>query len=421
MILLKDLELIKQLTIKEFDHFTDHLRGFDENMDQLFGNALFNLRGDKWRDMRTTLSPAFTASKMRMMFRLMLQVADNMIENIGQSLSQGLSKDYEIKDFCSRFTNDIIALCAFGIEVDSMRDQTNQFYVAGKKINDFVSPKLMLKFFAYKVCPPLAKLLGLQMFDARTKDFFRRMVTESMAHRKANNIQSPDMISLLMEAQRESNYKWSDDEIVAQCFLFFFAGFESVSAAMSMACYELAINPEIQEKLLDEIRSLDASLDGEPLTYEAIKGMKYMDQVVSEVLRKYPVVQIDRSCVKELDFDDGKGFAFKFEKGTLLNIPIHAIHHDPQYFPQPAQFDPERFGEAEKHKFNADAYMPFGLGPRNCIGSRFALMEIKLLLVILLRIARLEVITKTQIPLVFKNGLGGLLPKNGIWIGLKAR
>lgn len=155
---------------------------------------------------------------------------------------------------------------------------------------------------------------------------------------------------------------WSDDEITAQCFIFFFAGFETVSTAMTFLAYELVRNPDIQDKLRTEIDEVNESLKGEDLNYEALHKMKYLDQVITESLRLHPPVPIvDRICTKDFTLDyDGK--KIEFETGRSFYIPIYSIHHDSQYYPDPEKFDPERFSDENKHKVSQDWFMPFGVG-----------------------------------------------------------
>lgn len=291
-----------------------------------------------------------------------------------------------------------------------------------------------------------------------------------MAMRQNNNIHRPDMINLLMQA-REGNLqyqaeekskdtpegfatvdesevgkisvtrKWSDNELIAQCFLFFAAGLDTSSSALTFAAYELVANPDVQQKLYEEIA--EVQLGGKRITYDVIQKMKYLDQVVSETLRKWPgAVQTDRLCTKDYIYDDGK-LKFKIEKGSSIIFPVYGVHHDPKYYPNPDKFDPERFSDENKHKILPSAYAPFGVGPRNCIGmsikfygifstvifiekknsfagSRFALMEVKAILYYLLLNFSFEPNKDTQIPLKMKKGFF-LLTEKGVHLELKPR
>ena len=142
------------------------------------------------------------------------------------------------------------------------------------------------------------------------------------------------------------------------------------------AAYELAVNPDIQDRLRGEIKALS----GKDLSYEAIVEMKYLDQFVTEVLRKWPVSpSIERICVRDCTLDiDGKSVTILKDQNVL--VPAYAWHRDPNNFPNPERFDPSRFDEENIKLQNMNAYAPFGIGPRSCIGSRFALMAVKTIL-----------------------------------------
>lgn len=155
-----------------------------------------------------------------------------------------------------------------------------------------------------------------------------------------------------------------------KAFIFFIAGFDTTSTVLSLLTYELSLNPGIQQKLMDEIDETERELDGKRISYETLQQMKYMDQVVSEGLRKWPVTGlVDRYCVSDYVCELDNGAQYHFEKGVGFMVPIYGFHHDPKYFPQPEQFDPERFSDENKHKIVPGTYIPFGIGPRNCIGK----------------------------------------------------
>jgi cytochrome P450 family 9 len=148
-----------------------------------------------------------------------------------------------------------------------------------------------------------------------------------------------------------------------------------------MTTYELAMNPKVQEELHRAIDEVSATLDGKPISYETLHKIKYLDMVISESLRMWsPAAQVDRSCTKDYTLDLGDGKSIVIKKGQIFMLPISLIHNDSEYFPNPEQFDPERFSDENKGSIRPGSYIPFGSGPRTCIGSRYALMEAKLLL-----------------------------------------
>ncbi|XP_049869418.1 uncharacterized protein LOC126369166 [Pectinophora gossypiella] len=453
VLLLRDLELIKKVTVKDFEHFLDHTTTVDPNQDPVFGRNLFSLKGQEWKDMRSTLSPAFTSSKMKLMLPFMVEVGDQMVFNLKKSIKENNNPflDVDAKDLTTRFANDVIATCAFGLKVDSHADKDNEFYKQGLMTTTFKISQLI--FFLLSVAlPKLGKLFKIKLFTEKTRNFFENLVTQTMEDREKRNIIRPDMIHLLMEAKKgklthdekasadpdagfatveesavgkkEINRVWSDTDLIAQAVLFFVAGFETVSSAMTFLLYELAVNPDVQERLAQEIRETAARNAGK-FDYNDIQRMTYMDMVVSEVLRLWPpAVATDRLCVKNYNMgkpNDKATQDFILRKGEGLQIPMWAIHRDPEYFPNPDKFDPERFSEENKHNIKPFTYFPFGLGPRNCIGSRFALCEVKVMIYQLLLHMEVTPGPKTTIPAQLDPASFNLRLKGGHWLRFKIR
>lgn len=220
------------------------------------------------------------------------------------------------------------------------------------------------------------------------------------------------MIHLFMEARDKDNgAQLSIDDIIAQAFIFFLAGFDTASTLMCFVAHELAINPEIQEKLWEEVDSVTKNGDSD-ISYETVSKMKYMDTVINETLRKYPPAPVtDRLCVKSytLPKPTPESREYIAEPDTAIWIPIYGLHHDPKFFPDPDKFDPERFNDENQDKINPYVYLPFGVGPRKCIANRFALMETKILLVNILQNFVLERSEKTIDPIQFEKILTLLL------------
>lgn len=198
--MIRDPELIKQIAVRDFDHFQNHRAPIDEHADPLFGRVLFGLKSGKWRDMRSTLSPAFTGSKMRAMFDLVINCSEDMKNHlIQQSKTEGIV--VEMKDLFTRFANDVIATCAFGIQINSLKDRDNEFFEMGKTVTNFGGLN-SLKFLGFTTAPWVMKLLKVSLFDAKVRQFFRQLVSGTMKYRDENNIYRPDMIHLLMEARK---------------------------------------------------------------------------------------------------------------------------------------------------------------------------------------------------------------------------
>ncbi|XP_053679513.1 probable cytochrome P450 9f2 [Anopheles nili] len=454
----RDPELIKRIGVKDFDYFVNHRPVFGNSEDThttaLFGKTLIALNDQRWRDMRATLSPAFTGSKMRQMFDLIVECSTNMVKYYRNEIrTAGGTKEQEMKDVFTRFANDVIATCAFGIKVDSLRNADNDFYLNGKKMMMFNRPIVMVKLIAFRVVPKLMSWLNIDLFDREQSAYFTEIIRDTVRTRDAHGIVRPDMVNLLMQArkgalkqQRETEDReevkgfatveesevgrqqpskgipMTELEMVAQCLIFFLAGFDTVSTCLTFLAYELTVNREVQDRLYEEIRATSESLGGGPLTYDAVQGMQYMDMVVSEALRMWPPApSTDRLCVRDYVVDDGDRLKFTMDKGTSVFIPISGLHHDPQYFPNPSKFDPERFSEANREKINPSTYLPFGIGPRNCIGSRFALMEVKSIIYYMLQEFSFERTPNTQVPLRLAKGFAGMRSEKGVFVEFRPR
>ncbi|XP_017765586.1 PREDICTED: cytochrome P450 9e2-like, partial [Eufriesea mexicana] len=181
VIVIRDPELITSIAVKNFDHFCDH-RGFvDEEQDPLVGKNLFALRGDHWRDMRKLLSPTFTGSKLKMMLNLIDDCADNFTDFVADRSKEGQVLD--TKELVGRYTNDVVSSCNFGLTVDSMRNPENEFYSFAKETVDFMS-SLSLKFIIGKNFPLVSKLLGIRMFTEDARQYFLRIIDDTVRMRK---------------------------------------------------------------------------------------------------------------------------------------------------------------------------------------------------------------------------------------------
>lgn len=155
VLVIRDPELIKQLTVKNFEHFTDHINNIDPDCDPLFGKNLFALKGDHWRDMRTTLSPAFTSSKMKAMFPLMIECAEQFIQYFENEKEEII--ELEMKDTFRRYTNDVIANVVFGIKCNSLTNKQNEFITMGTNVTNFNGLR-GLKFSIINLFPAISKV-----------------------------------------------------------------------------------------------------------------------------------------------------------------------------------------------------------------------------------------------------------------------
>ncbi|EDW74197.1 uncharacterized protein Dwil_GK21808 [Drosophila willistoni] len=408
--------LIKHVLIKDFNKFTD--RGFFHNEeDDPLSGQIFLLDGHKWKSMRNKLSSTFTSGKMKYMFPTVLKVAHEFIDVFGEMVNK--SSEIEVKELLARFTTDVIGTCAFGIECSSLKDPEAEFRVMGRKsITDLRHGAIGIAFL--NSFPQLSRRLHMKMTPEHIEKFFMRIVRETVAYREQNNIKRNDFMDQLIELKNNRLMKSATgesmnltiEEVAAQAFVFFNAGFETSSTTMGFALYELAQHPDIQQRLRDECQKVLA--DNE-FTYECMKDLVYTDQVISETLRLYTVLPLlNRQCIEDFVVPENPKFVIK--KGMPVLIPAGALHRDEKYYPEPNVFNPDNFSEERVKERDSVEWLPFGDGPRNCIGMRFGQMQARIGLALLIKNFKFSVCKDTPIPIEQQMDSFLIASKSGIYL-----
>ncbi|XP_017066145.1 probable cytochrome P450 6a14 [Drosophila eugracilis] len=419
--MITDLDLIKQVLIKDFHHFQD--RGiFNNPRDDPLTGHLLTLEGDEWKSMRQKLTPVFTSGKMKHMSGVVVEVGHRLADAMDKALQAAKVEDgdVEIKDLCARFTTDVIGSCAFGLECYSLQDPNAEFREKGRMVFEKPRHSMLVQAFIFTNAK-LAKKLRMKVLRDDLTEFFLSAVKNTVDYRLKNGIKRNDFMDQLIELRAEDqeaaksgkridlSHGLTLEQMAAQAFVFFVAGFETSSSTMAFCLYELALQPEIQQKVRDEIERV---LDGEEITYDALAEMTYLEQVIAETLRKHPIIpQLLRETNESYQVPDTD---FVIEKGTTVLIPIHNIHHDADLYPDPERFDPSRFEPEKAKSRHPFSYLPFGDGPRNCIGLRFGKMQAKIGIVSLLKRFKFVISKSTEVPLTLDTRSPTLSSKYGI-------
>lgn len=195
---IRDIDLIHKITIKDFDTFMNHSFQIDRELDPLMSRVLFTMKNQSWRDMRSTLSPIFTGSKMRHMLSLMINCTNELTAHIRNDIlskSKGHSHEYNVMDLMMCLTNDIIGSTVFGIQINTLKNPANEFYHMGKEIA-YALPSL--RTFVLICFPKLASLLKLKVLTDRHSNFFRNVINNTVELRKREKIVRNDMFNLLL-------------------------------------------------------------------------------------------------------------------------------------------------------------------------------------------------------------------------------
>ncbi|EFN69191.1 Probable cytochrome P450 6a13 [Camponotus floridanus] len=432
VLILRDPDLVKSVFVKDFAYFTNRGIPINNAQDPLSGH-LFNLEGRKWKNLRSKLTPAFSSGKMKRMFYLLVECCEELQRLIDASCS-GDRSTIEVREFAAKFTIDVIGSCAFGIQINALTDEESEFHQAAKRLSR-PSYKTTLWRMLRTAMPGLYRLLGVQVIDPTVTTFFKSVVSQMIGQRERNEGRRHDFMDLLIElknkgvlenesgaqiyddenAQAAKEIELDEDAIAAQAFVFFAAGYETSSNTIAFCLHELALNQEIQERTRREICNALGMRDNK-LTYDAVQDMKYLDMVILETLRKYPPAPlISRKCEYNYQIPNSK---VELPSGMRVIIPIYGFHHDPNYYPDPMKFNPERFTEENKRTRHPYTYLPFGEGPRNCIGMRFALLQIKMGIISFLKNHRVEICERSIVPIKFSRRSLVTTSERGFWLAI---
>ncbi|XP_018898319.2 probable cytochrome P450 6a13 isoform X2 [Bemisia tabaci] len=246
------------------------------------------------------------------------------------------------------------------------------------------------------ICPGLSGKLGFRMHESAIIQFFRSIIKDVEAmKRKDTEPNRKDFLQILMnlrDSEQQSGAKTDEDSAATGSILtetvmlgaissFLSVGYEAVASTLVFCLYELAFHPELQHKLLQEVRRVHAEAGG-GISFEDTRKLQFMEQVISETLRKYPVSAIiGRCCTEPFQIPDT---TVVVEKDVMCFISILALHYDPKHFPDPETFDPDRFAQENLDKIVPGSYLPFGDGPRSCIANRLVVMIVKTMLMTLI-------------------------------------
>nr|ADE05584.1 cytochrome P450 6AB13 [Manduca sexta] len=385
-LVVRDPEIIKRVLVTDFNCF--YARGFNPHkkvIEPLLKNVFF-ADGDLWKLIRQRFTPAFSTGKLKAMFPLITERAEKL-----QVLAEDIVDEeyYDVRELMARYTTDFIGVCGFGINMDTMSDDNSQFRRLGKRIfernfRDGVCGALKLMF------PELCK--NLTLLSPELEISMVKLVQSVLRDRNYKPSGRNDFIDLMLELKEKGKIigesiesrnpdgskkivelEMDDLLMTAQAFVFFGAGFETSSTASSYTLHQLAFNPDCQKKVQQEIDTVLAKYNNK-LTYEAVKEMHYLEMAFYEAMRMYPSVgYLIRECtVPEYTIPE---INLTINEGVKLMIPMQAIHKDEKYFRDPENFDPERFQDGAKEDIKNFVFLPFGEGPRACVGARLGQMQ----------------------------------------------
>ncbi|XP_077533796.1 cytochrome P450 3A41-like isoform X2 [Haemaphysalis longicornis] len=395
-----DPEILREIMVSQFKNFSDRTESQKMGSD-VWRKSILNLSGDEWKKARTIFSPALNPARLKKIVAKIRVVAEKATSKVAEAAAQ--DKPINISELSHHSFLDTTAAINYSVDLNSTTDTDHPLM---KSLEAIFSPVAGYKLVMLFLMPKVFKLLQPDYPPKASTDLFKAFVAHLIEDRKSNN-REDDFLQVFMDAEydwenatdgkqhNEEPKKMSLDEIVAQGLVFFVAGTESTATVLTFTAYYLALHPEFQDKVIAEVDK--AEREG-GITYDALQEMHYLDASIKEAMR----VNTPDSVTLRLCTEETTVAGIHFKPGMCVDIPLAGIHHDPEYFPDPERFNPERFLPENKDSVRPFTYIPFGAGPRNCVGMRLGLLQAKTTLASLLRRVRFETCSETMIPLRYK-------------------
>ncbi|EAY24198.1 cytochrome P450 [Microscilla marina] len=368
-----------------------------EQLAMLLGQGLITSKGELWKKQRRIAQPTFHKTNLENLFEAMTTVAQQYLEDLSQKKGQVVDIAREMMGVTAK----IAMRSLFSADVEG---DLKEIYRVISYAQEFVVKRVMNPLNI-----PLNYLDGsLRKFN-RERDTMLGMVNRLIEDRRQDSKTYPDFLQMLMDARYEDTGEPMPVDLLRdELITIFSAGHETSANALSWTLYLLSQHPDIAQKATKEAQDV---LKGGLPTFDDLKQLTYTRQVIEESMRMYPPAWgIGRYAIEPDQWQD-----HHISKNTIIACEIYGLHHHPDLWENPEVFDPERFAPAQVKERPRHYYLPFGAGPRMCIGNHFAMMEMQLLLPLLLSNFNFELVENQSIEM---EPLITLRPKNGIQMWL---
>ncbi|XP_038217376.1 cytochrome P450 6B2-like [Zerene cesonia] len=383
VLIVSDPTILKRIFTSDFNYF--YARGMKIHNEEPLLRNLFFADGDLWRSLRKRFTLAFTGVKLRGMYPLIEQVAVRL-QKKAVEISEG-ERVFDAQELMARYTTDIIGNCGFGFNVDSLNDDNCPFRSLSNRIFKFGIREGIVMVLKDN----FPRLFGHLKYLPDLEKEITSLVKEIQAKRKFIPSGRNDFIDIMMGWKKDGDVTFksmektdsngeattvtleiTDELMAAQAFIFLAAGFDTSSFNASCTLHYLAHHPDYQMKVQRQIDQVMMKHNNQ-ISYEAIKDMTFLESALKETLRILPPVAfLTRECVKPYTIPE---LNVTIDKGVMIIIPVQALQRDPKYFDRPDEFIPDRFVSNDTSSLDAYTYLPFGAGPRRCVGERFGQIQ----------------------------------------------
>ena len=390
-------DLIREVLVRKASSFYK-TRQAKRNLSEVTGNGILISDGDFWLQQHKLVQPALDATRIQ-------SYADIMVDHTLRRLEQWEpEQELNIWEQMSSLSLGIVAKSLFDADVSDVAYRVAEIAAEGQaSIN-----RRFNRFFD----PPRWLPIEENRRRKERKEGLDAIIMPIIEQRRESGEQHGDLLDMLLSAQgEESGIGMSDRQVRDEAVTLFLAGHETTALALTWTWYLLAQHPEVEARLYNE---LERELRGRPPSFEDLKLLPYLRAVLDESMRLYPPAWvISREVVEPVEIG-----GYPLKKGQVVFISPYGLHRDPTWFDDPDRFDPDRFLGQRREALPKYAYIPFGAGPRVCVGNNFALMEVKLVLATTAQRFALRLLPGQAIE---KEALVTLRPRHGIRMRLEMR
>lgn len=372
-----NLEFCKQIFIKDRNIFSKNIP--IPSIMKLFGLSVAIVDGNEWKRQREILNPSFRLDYIKSLTATFIEYSEKLCSQL--EVYTGENKKFQPYNWMNKFTLDNLGKAGFGFEFHSLEngDKTSVVYEAYCKLsNSMVDPLRIIPYFEKL---PLSRNQEFEKYRAIFFDWAKQMIDKKRELQlNDNNSQAheiPDLLAAMVSAH--DNKGLTDDELLQNIFLFFTAGHETTSGSLTGVLYFLAKYPDLQEQCFDEMNRV---IGDDDVSHLNVKKLTTLNNVINETMR---LLNPARSVIRKT-VDDCQLGEYFIPKGTFVSVGIRNLHLDPDTWgPDANEFSIDRWSHEKVKERPSIAFMPFGYGPRICLGLNFALLEIRIALVYLLR------------------------------------
>ncbi|XP_030387575.1 probable cytochrome P450 28d1 [Scaptodrosophila lebanonensis] len=411
-------EYAHQVFVTEFRSFHDNEFGrfTNEKTDKILSNNPFILTGEQWKERRAEITPGLSANRINAVYPVTKSVCHKFVEYINRQRQMASTDGVDAKQLCLSYTTEVVSDCVLGISAQSFTEKPMPLVGMIKRVFEqsfgFILFQTMANFW-----PPISKFFSVPLFSKEVEEFFFDLMDKCISLRRQSGPRDRlDFLNYILQLQDKKELNVL--EVTSHTITFLTDGFETTALVIAHTLLLLGRNPEAQQKLFEEVGT-------SPLDFEQLSELPFLDACIHETLRIFSPLLVARKLVTEpFDFVNKDGVSVRVLPGDVVIVPVHSLHHDPDFYEQPEEFMPERFLEANggvrKYR-DQGLYFGFGSGPRVCLGMRFALTQTKAALVEVVRHFNIKVNPRTRKDNRLDDTFFMATLKGGIWLDFEQR